>query len=275
MSVGYIPPVARTPRALPVTWSHAAGSASGWRRAFTTDMNNRNHSSRRALILDMDDTLYPRERFVLSGFAAVASHVEAVHGIPAQEVFATLSRARASGGHGVELQALCAEFGLAADLVPAFVDVIRRHTPVLWLYSDVAGVLRQLRANGWRLAVLTNGLPSVQFRKVAALGLASLVDDIIYAEEHAPGGKPAAAAFRAALRALDVTADQCVCVGDDLLRDVHGARALDIRTIRVARPGVTVPGLVSSGDADLVITQLAELPQAATLLREMVSANVA
>jgi putative hydrolase of the HAD superfamily len=107
---------------------------------------------------------------------------------------------------------------------------------------------------------------------VAALGLNPLVDDIVYAEEHAPGGKPAAAAFRAALRALDLTADECVCVGDDVLRDVRGARALGIRTIRVSSPDVST---TSADEADAVIDSLQQLPAVASMLLEMVTADVA
>jgi HAD superfamily hydrolase (TIGR01509 family) len=144
--------------------------------------------------------------------------------------------------------------------------------PAIQLSHEVADTLHALRAAGWRLVVLTNGLPSVQFRKVAALGLSSLVDDVVYAEEHVAGGKPAAAAFRAALAALDLAPEQCVCVGDDLLRDVRGARALGIRTIRMARPGVTAaPG----EEADVVVDRFSMVPEAARLLLDVVTAGVA
>jgi putative hydrolase of the HAD superfamily len=138
----------------------------------------------------------------------------------------------------------------------------------------VATALHRLRAAGWRLGILTNGLPSVQFRKVAALGLAPLVDEVVYAEEHAPGGKPAAAAFRAVLRALDLAPEHAVFVGDDPVNDVRGAKAAGFRTIRLAcgrLPAAACP----LDDADMVIHSVAELPAAAAALLEMVAADVA
>jgi putative hydrolase of the HAD superfamily len=269
MSIGYIPPVPRLrlPARQGNPWVHAP-----WADTTSTDTGGARRRGRRGVLLDLDDTLYPRERFVMSGFAAVAGHVEQVFGVPGQLAYGVLLRAHATAQRGHELQALCERFGLSDDLVPGLVDVFRRHLPSLWLNHDVTEALDALRGSGWRLAILTNGLPSVQFRKVAALGLTSLVDEVVYAEEHAAGGKPAGAAFRAALKALDLTADHCVIVGDDLGRDVRGARAAGIRTIRLARPYVApAPG----DDADMVIDAIRQLPEAAALLLDTVTADVA
>jgi putative hydrolase of the HAD superfamily len=269
VALGYIPSVERL--RLPSRRSHPWALAP-WTDTSVSDGGGASRG-RRGLILDLDDTLYPREQFVRSGFAAVARHVEVTHGVAADVSFGVLTRAHADEAMvGHELEALCGRVGLARDVAPALLDVFRRHLPSIWLNHDVAETLQTLRTRGWRLGILTNGLPSVQFRKVAALGLTSLVDDIVYAEEHIAGGKPAAAAFRAALASLDLTPEQCVCVGDDLLRDVRGARAIGIRTIRIARPGViAAPG----EEADMVIESLAQLPEAAGMVLDLVSADVA
>jgi putative hydrolase of the HAD superfamily len=222
----------------------------------------------------------------MSGFAAVAHHVGAVHGVSSEAAYGILHRAHQSGLVGHEFQVLCDRLRLSRDLVPTLVDVFRRHLPSLWLNHDVKDALHALHLAGWRIAILTNGLPSVQFRKIAALGLAPLVDEIVYAEEHVAGGKPGAAAFKAALRSLELGAEQCVCVGDDLVRDVRGARALGIRTIRVARFGITpAPGEGhptahkprggNPDDADMVIDSLRQLPDAALLALQSVTADVA
>lgn len=258
---GYVPPV---PRArMPMVFAPAGVVAPAVRELVATGTSGRTRRPRRGLILDLDDTLYPRDRFVRSGLAAVAHYVSATYRIPSDLAYGVMLRASAVEGNGSELQALCRRFGLSRDIIPQLVDVIRTHTPSLFLSDEAAAALRQLRADGWGLAVLTNGLPSVQFRKVAALGLASLVDEIIYAEEHAAGGKPSAAPFRAALTSLELAAGQCVCVGDDAARDMRGAKAIGVRTIRVARQGMTVESI---DEADIVIDSLRQLPDAASLL---------
>jgi putative hydrolase of the HAD superfamily len=269
VALGYTPSVERLrlPARRPHPWVLAP-----WTDRSVSDGGGAPGRGRRGLILDLDDTLYPREQFVRSGFAAVARHVEVTHGIAPDVAFGVLTRAHADEHLGHELEALCDRVGLSRDVAPVLLDVFRRHLPSIWLNHDVVETLHTLRVKGWRLGILTNGLPSVQFRKVAALGLTSLVDEIVYAEEHIAGGKPAAAAFRAALESLDLAPEQCICVGDDLVRDVRGARAAGIRTIRLSRPGVTAaPG----EEADMVIESLAQLPEAAGLVLDLATADVA
>ena len=212
----------------------------------------------RAAIFDLDDTLYEREQFVLSGFAAVADEIERRFNLPAPWILATLKRARGRGHEGRELQALCADHGLPEGLIPELVEVIRRHEPALALGSVASAVLAQLRADGWRVAILTNGLPATQRAKVEALGLEGRVDAVLYAEEHAPGGKPSGAAFDAALAAVGVPGGRAVFIGDDLVRDVHGARAAGLSTLRVAPKGAPR----TRDDADAIVT-LEEVPATA------------
>jgi putative hydrolase of the HAD superfamily len=212
----------------------------------------------KAAIFDLDDTLYERGQFVLSGFAAVADALERRFGLPAPWIMATLRRALVRGHEGRELQALCADHQLPDSLIPELVDVIRRHEPVLTLGSVASAVVAQMRADGWRLAILTNGLPATQRAKVVALGLETAFDAVLCAEEHAPGGKPARAAFDAALAAVGVSSDLAVFIGDDLVRDIQGARAAGLFTLRVAAPGVRR----IEGDADAIVV-LEEVPLAA------------
>ena len=224
----------------------------------------------RAAIFDLDDTLYEREQFVLSGFAAVADEVERRVGLPAPWILATLKRARARGHKGRELQALCADHGLPDSLVPELVEVIRRHEPALGLGSVASAVLAQMRADGWRLGILTNGWPATQRAKVEALGLESRVDAVLYAEEHAPGGKPSRAAFDAALNALGVPPARVVFIGDDLVNDIQGGRAAGLRTFRVAARGAQR----AEGDADAIVT-LEEVPVTAGRLVKRSGAHAA
>lgn len=233
--------------------------------------SNRGRSRvRRGVIFDLDETLYPRETFVRSGLAAVAKHVEGAHGIPADDAYNVMMRARAQGQQGVELQALSGRYDLSTRLTGDLVEVFRRHRPSLWLSHDVTATLQRLRREGWHLAVLTNGLPSVQKGKVAALHLERMVDHVIYAEDIVPGGKPSAGSFHAALAKLRVQPQQCVCVGDDPVCDIAGARAVGISTIRLARPGIAPP---AEAEADLVVESLRDVPSAAASLLAQVTSD--
>ena len=216
----------------------------------------------RSVILDLDDTLYPRGRYVQSGFARVARHLAGSDGASASEAFAVLCRAHATApGH--EFQVLCAHLGLPEDGIAAWIALFRAHMPTIWLPHEAAGALRRLRQDGFALAVLTNGLPSVQARKVAALGLEPLVDHVIYADDHAPGGKPHAAAFAEALRCLGADPQRTLMVGDDVRCDVEGARAAGLRAVWLDRRGAGAPPACG---ADAVVTGIEQLPHLAASL---------
>lgn len=223
----------------------------------------------RGLILDLDDTLYPRERFVRGGFAAAARQVAARCGVPAERALATLLRARHTHP-GRELQVLCTTLRLPDAIVPDLVDVCRTHTPALWLYHDAADVLGRLRATGWRLAILTNGLPHVQAAKIKALGLRPLVDHVVFAAEYADAGKPHPHCFAEVLRRFRLPATSCVMVGDDPHCDICGARDAGILTIEIDRSG-----RVRTSRADCVLQSLRGLPAAAESLLDQVHAHAA
>jgi putative hydrolase of the HAD superfamily len=187
----------------------------------------------RAILFDLDDTLYPYRAFVRSGFLAVGQRVATEYGLPLSTVLRVLRRALSTGGRGREIQALCERFGLPAALVPELVELLRSHVPHLHLPRESAEVLRTLRPD-WRIGVLTNGTPAIQRRKIAALGLTEFVDEVLCAEEcGAPEGKPAPAVFHAALERLRATAARAVFVGDDREADIDGATAVGMKTIHI------------------------------------------
>jgi FMN phosphatase YigB (HAD superfamily) len=69
---------------------------------------------RRAVIFDMDDTLYPYRQYRLSGFRAVAAHLERTLGVDRRIAYARLLCASRSGGRGRELQTCLDEWELGA-----------------------------------------------------------------------------------------------------------------------------------------------------------------
>jgi putative hydrolase of the HAD superfamily len=214
-----------------------------------------------AVILDLDDTLYPHVQHVHSGFAAVATYVDRHFGVPAKDAYAALRHAREAGSRGSELQKLCEVTRLDATIVPDLLREFHAHRPQLWLRHDAAAALRMLRETGWRTALLTNGDPSIQAAKVRALSLEALVDHVVYASEHAPGGKPAREPFLETLSRLQAAPHEAVMVGDDPVNDIEGARALGMRTIFLARPGRPHHAV-----ADAMVRLLSDVPQVASVL---------
>lgn len=214
-----------------------------------------------AVIFDLDDTLYPRRRFVLSGFAAVASHVQRGWHIEAGEAFAVLTRAFRTA-HGRELQALAARFGQPEWIVPQLVEVIRAHRPRLRLPRESARVLAELR-QGWRVGVVTNGPPDIQARKVDALGLEACVDTVVYAHAIGRGiGKPDRAPFVEAARRLGVRPSRAIFVGDDPVTDIAGARHAGMAAVHLQRHAGNTRCAAALA-ADAVIDTIDKVPSVA------------
>jgi putative hydrolase of the HAD superfamily len=226
----------------------------------------------RAIVFDLDETLYRERRFALSGCSAVSDHLEATRRIPREATFRFLASALRGGRRPQMLQDLCARFELSTGTVAELVNVIRTHRPRLRLQRHVLSTLVALRSE-WRLALLTNGIPAIQGRKVDALNLRPCFDVIAFASEHGDGsGKPEPEPFRHVLGELELEADRCVFVGDDPRCDIHGARRLGMHTIRVRRPQHAAESARPSREADIVVSGIDEIPDAAFALLNGVAA---
>jgi putative hydrolase of the HAD superfamily len=221
---------------------------------------------RRAVVFDLDDTLYPYRRFKLSGFLAVARHLERRCGLDVRLAFTALAGATRSAERGRELQACIERHDLAAAVdLDELLDVFRHHTPSLRLARSTSRVLATLRAEGWRVGVLTNGQRSIQERKIAALGLDRHVDAIVYATSCGRGtGKPEPEPFAAIARALGVPPAQIVFVGDDERCDVRGAHAAGMLAIRCAAWSAVSDVTAAAA----IVDRLSRLPAVARVLLE-------
>lgn len=221
----------------------------------------------RALVFDLDDTLYAERRFALSGFRAVAQFVAATFGADRRAASQSLWRSLRAGRRANAFQTVSDVFALPDGAVEMMRDVYRRHVPELRLPGSSRTVLARARQS-WRVGILTNGLPEIQRRKVHALGIEDLVDVVVYAQETC-GGKPDPAAFRAVCAALGVPESRAVMTGDDPWCDIDGGRRAGLRVIRIRRG---IHRHVPSGDtgpADVTVERLAHVPsEAARLIQE-------
>jgi putative hydrolase of the HAD superfamily len=219
---------------------------------------------RRAVIFDLDDTLYPFRRYLASAFAVVAAHLEATFGCERRRTIRILTRASRGRTRGRELQVLLAALGLPERLAPVLVALMTTHEPSLRLPRVSARVLETLRADGWRLGIITNGSPAVQFRKVAALGLAAHVNAVVYAQEHGSGrGKPDVEPFAEACRRLSVRPSRTVMVGDSDDFDVAGAIGAGMHAVRC---DVWLPRPAAASRAATIVDRLARVPDVARAL---------
>ena len=122
------------------------------------------------------------------------------------------------------------------------------------LYEEVADVLREVRATGRQIGLISNTqrcLSSFQTH----FALEGLFAVAVSSADHG-FMKPHPSIFEAALRLAGVPAEQAMMVGDSIPHDIAGARRLGMRAVLVSRSGHT-----ASCPPDVpVIRTLRELP---------------
>lgn len=108
----------------------------------------------------------------------------------------------------------------------------RKRNPVL--YEESLKVLADLKEQ-YQLLLLTNGSPSLQQLKLEITPeIAPFFDHIIVSGAFGKG-KPDPDIFDHALSKFDVTADEVLMVGDNLMTDIIGAGKVGIRSVWINR----------------------------------------
>lgn len=192
----------------------------------------------RAVIFDLDDTLYLERDFARSGYESVATAFAQQLG-PADKAIAAMLRQLDSANRRRVFDAALAQLGIPAEpgLVRAMIDHYRKHIPRIGLCADAERVLQRLQGTA-RLGLITDGPRTTQANKIAALGLRTRMKEIILTDELGPGlGKPHPRAFESIAAALDVAPAQCTYIADNPAKDFIAPNALGWSTIQIKRPG--------------------------------------
>lgn len=96
------------------------------------------------------------------------------------------------------------------------------------LRKEIIDFLIFCRKDGVKTCLITDLTASVQFRKMVAIGVDTLVDYVVTSEE-AGVEKPDQAIFTLALNKLGLSPEDTVIIGDDKIKDIDGASKLGIK----------------------------------------------
>lgn len=127
---------------------------------------------------------------------------------------------------------------------------------------NLHATLRQLRADGLALGIISNGRGELQLATIRALGIEPYLS-VISISELEGLRKPDPAIFQRAVERLGTRADRAVFVGDHPLSDVAGARSAGLRAVWKRDPLWPPPA-----QADAIIDDLGDLPN---LIRRLAS----
>jgi putative hydrolase of the HAD superfamily len=191
----------------------------------------------KAVLLDMDDTLYDEMSFVASGFRAVAKDMAGRCGIEPPQLVEEMMEILQRDGRGKVFDTALKGYGVHDEqYVQYLVDLYRRHQPQIKVFEDVCPVLELLKRRGLRIGVITDGHGPTQRRKFEALEIEKYIDIFIATDDlGAAYWKPHPLAFAKALDKLSVTPQLAACVGDNPTKDFKGPRSLGMLTIHITR----------------------------------------
>jgi putative hydrolase of the HAD superfamily len=221
-----------------------------------------------ALVFDLDDTLYPEQDFVMSGYRAVAQFLADSHGCDFHSAFACMAETYSVEGRQRVFPTLLEQFPNSSMTLSGLVDVYRQHNPAICLFPGYPGLLEKL-AHQYRLGVITDGLPEVQARKVQALQLEGVMDKIIYTWAYgADKEKPHPFSFSLMLEYLQADPEATLFVGDNPDKDCKGAHGVGMKCAQVQNPKVNgaCPGTTTREAPEFIIDTLLQLPQ---ILRQL------
>lgn len=189
----------------------------------------------KAMVCDLDDTLFPEHEFVFSGFEAVDDWLVLNKGL---EGFAMLAkRLFAEGCRGNVFDQVLELVGEPKErsLIEKMLDVYRNHQPKLRLHPDAQRLIDRYR-NEMNMAIITDGYLQTQRNKVAALGINEYFSPIIYSDAYGrENWKPSEVPYHNVMAETGFAGYEHVYIGDNPLKDFIAPKKLGWLTIRVIR----------------------------------------
>ena len=187
----------------------------------------------KAILFDLDDTLYLERDFVKSGFKAVASFIQNDNGINEEVVYARLWSIFNSGERKNIFDSYINEFGEVNYTINELVNLYRTHSPNIKLIPGIKEYLLLL-SKKYKLGLITDGYIQTQKNKINALGLNSIFDQILITEELGRKfWKPSIVPFSTICDKLGVIPTDAIYIADNPKKDFKGPNQLGMDSMRL------------------------------------------
>jgi len=187
----------------------------------------------KAILFDLDDTLYLERDFVKSGFKAVASFIQSDKEIDEDIVYDSLWSVFKTGKRKKIFDYFINEFEEIDYSINELVNLYRTHMPNINLIPGVEEYLLSLNKQ-YKLGLITDGFIQTQKNKINALGLNMIFDEILITDELGREfWKPSIVPFSTICDKLEVDPVEAIYIGDNPEKDFKGPNQLDMGSIRL------------------------------------------
>lgn len=181
----------------------------------------------KAVLFDLDDTLYSEKEYVRSGYRAAAMTL--LHVADAErKLWKAFEKKKSAFDIVLKEEGIYTE-----ELKQKCLNAYRCCKPDIYLYEGVDEILWQLREVGLVTGIITDGRPEGQWAKIEALRLKNMVDHIIVTDDlgSIKYRKPCDRAFRLMKEYFNVGYNEMCYVGDNVRKDFVAPEKLGIRSI--------------------------------------------
>ena len=187
-----------------------------------------NEDSESVIFFDIDDTLLDTASFAETARKAAVEQI-VNHGFPLSETetYATLKAIISEVGSNCDrhFNLLTKRVLGKEDPMLVTIGMITYHNvkfATLRTFPHTIDILIYLKSQGYKLAVISNGIAVKQWEKLIRLNLHHFFDEVITSEE-VGYEKPSTEIFEEALRRMKGDPSKCVMVGNKFLTDALGA----------------------------------------------------
>ncbi|MCD6574540.1 HAD-IA family hydrolase [Candidatus Aerophobetes bacterium] len=188
----------------------------------------------KAVLFDLDDTLYEEKKFIVSGFRKTAEYLSRKYKINSDRVFKILRDDFDGGLRRKNFDVLLKKLSIK-EPVENLIKIYREHLPLISLYPDAKVILKNLRSCGLKLGLITDGYPATQRNKISALGIRDFFEVITINDIEKGLSKKNEDSFKRTLSLLRVKTENTIYVGDNPLKDFFAAKKLGVITVRIKR----------------------------------------
>ena len=193
----------------------------------------KNSGNIKAIIFDLDDTLYDCSgTLVLRGRRQVAGKIARLIKCSEEEAYSLQLEMEEKYGVKANIyEKIVSHYHLpgtyAQELLEEFVHI---NISDITAFPDVIETLKRLKAQGYRLVLVTSGDKEMQRKKIDALGLNNrYFDDIVITERNK--GQSKKACFQEIMKRYDLQAEEGICVGDKIDDELSASKSLGMVTV--------------------------------------------
>jgi putative hydrolase of the HAD superfamily len=187
------------------------------------------------VLFDLDGTLYDSKQYFFGAFRTISEYLSNKYGLSRANVYKKLVNIwkEKTSMYPRLFDDLLSSLEVNTREAQNLIQLFNKYEGELEPYPDAVPTLNALKKDGYKLGVITNGVPQRQKRKLELLGFHHFFDVVIFTKKIKP--KPSPLPYLKALEELGIDSPSALYVGDNPLVDFEGAKKAGIKTVRILR----------------------------------------